>query len=818
MGYDASGSGNRWIRGGAMRCTGCGEGVSEGDAYCITCGKPLTQTPPSGGGDEEHAGRPAQCAVCGAELLRDAAFCTTCGHGVVRRRPEPASVTAVEFVDPREEGGPVDESRGPAICASCGRDMGEGLAFCPACGSAVVAGPPLIESSVPRVVSATCASCGAALSEGALYCIQCGRPVAPADIADVAPSALEGSSAFAPAPLPGSVHRCATCGGVLQAGAEYCTVCGTPAGRDASDTDQIRASDAVEVATGSERQQQTGDRQQQTGDGDSPIVSPADVPAAFCIMCGNRLEPDDQFCIKCGLARNGFPHQATESREVVVSPDPPQSDVVGVDSPETQKERKRSFMALWIVLGVLLVTAASLIGWLLLSDGGGTAEPDPDSETTIAATGDTDASQPEATAPAGGSDVDTGDEAVCQAAADDAIDATVALMQAFSAGSLGDVITAARIGRDSMPVASSFDTRNADLTAAGEEAGCVAADQEARYAAALADVTTPPDAAGRVVYHAAGIAYGFDSTDLLTRVTAALRLYPIHSEVDVGAATSHGLPKWTVILESLDVADHSQAEALANLSAYGGLGVETGVFLSDDYGSLNSGYWVIFAGMFDSHSEAVELCASIRSNVDFCYDRYLQDVPTTTGPNGACGPYGRFDVVGVDSTSLLTVYVGPSTGQKALGTYTGSDTGILSAGPPTTVGSTDWTPVEIHGRVGWAESRYLSEDPACAGLTPEPPTATSCPAVAVATAQLLQSIVSAVEDAEASGVGAVASLDVAVFDTQAESLVSDAAANGCDVAGLNDLVAAQYGTIEATGGYAGLVLEILTADDFFAEG
>mgnify|MGYP001814379874 FL=1 len=161
--------------------------------------------------------------------------------------------------------------------------------------------------------------------------------------------------------------------------------------------------------------------------------------------------------------------------------------------------------------------------------------------------------------------------------------------------------------------------------------------------------------------------------------------------------------------------------------------------------------------------------------------------------------------------------MGPSSGQQVLGTYGRSATDILSAGPAITVGSTSWAPVEINGKIGWAEARFLAADSACAGVTPPPATTTSCPAIAVATADLLQSIVSAAEAGDVSGIAAVSSLDVTAFDATAAGLVADAGTNGCNVGELNNLVAAQHGAIKAEGSFAELVLEILTSQVFFTE-
>jgi hypothetical protein len=541
------------------------------------------------------------------------------------------------------------------------------------------------------------------------------------------------------------------------------------------------------------------------------------IPAAagsLCIACGNRLEPGDEFCIKCGVPRAGSADQPTAVSETVVAPTPRPLETAPAAGPEQRRERKRSLLPLWIAVATIAILAAAWFVWQMIDGDDGTANTDAaDSGATQSTVGD---SGETATA---GDDSETDAEAAmdvdCRAVADAAVEATVALIGSFSATSLHDAAAAARVGRQSMPGASEFDATHADLMAAQDEAGCAPSDQEALYSQSMAGVTAPADIVGRVVHSSALSGYGFGDVDLLTRATAVLRLYPAHGTIDLAESVSSGLPKWTVILESLEVAEYSQAEATANLSIYADFDVETGVFLSDDYGSLNPGYWVIYAGMFDTRDEAAALCSSIRGSVDFCYERYLQDLPTVTGPNGDCGPYGRFDVVGVATGTRLNVYVGPSSGQQVLGAFGSSATGVLSAGPEIRVGSTTWLPVEINGKIGWAESSYLSIDSACVGATPPPPTATSCPAVAVGTADLLQSIVSAAEVAETAGITAVSSLDMSSFDAQAESLVSDAGADRCNVSELNNLVAAQYGAIQAEGDFAEVVRELLTAQGFF---
>ena len=66
------------------------------------------------------------------------------------------------------------------------------------------------------------------------------------------------------------------------------------------------------------------------------------------------------------------------------------------------------------------------------------------------------------------------------------------------------------------------------------------------------------------------------------------------------AAWPSGKTAWTVILES--ATSKSAAEQKANELSSGGTSV--GVLHSDDYSSLNPGYWVVFSGQYDSQSAA----------------------------------------------------------------------------------------------------------------------------------------------------------------------------------------------------------------------
>nr|WP_274387711.1 serine protease [Salsipaludibacter albus] len=84
------------------------------------------------------------------------------------------------------------------------------------------------------------------------------------------------------------------------------------------------------------------------------------------------------------------------------------------------------------------------------------------------------------------------------------------------------------------------------------------------------------------------------------------------------------VPTWIVVLESLEVDQYTWDEAFERSFDYdGALGVVTDVFLSDDYGSLNPGYWVIAVSSFDDEEDAAAYCRSIQDVVENCYQRFL---------------------------------------------------------------------------------------------------------------------------------------------------------------------------------------------------
>jgi hypothetical protein len=76
---------------------------------------------------------------------------------------------------------------------------------------------------------------------------------------------------------------------------------------------------------------------------------------------------------------------------------------------------------------------------------------------------------------------------------------------------------------------------------------------------------------------------------------------------------------WTIIVESATT--QSKAESTATSAQSQGL--TPGILKSDDYSSLNAGYWVVFTGHYASKSEAQSSLSSVRSKFADAYVRKI---------------------------------------------------------------------------------------------------------------------------------------------------------------------------------------------------
>jgi septal ring-binding cell division protein DamX len=85
------------------------------------------------------------------------------------------------------------------------------------------------------------------------------------------------------------------------------------------------------------------------------------------------------------------------------------------------------------------------------------------------------------------------------------------------------------------------------------------------------------------------------------------------------ASWPSGKTGWTVILES--ATSKSAADAKANELSSDGTSV--GVLHSDDFSSLNKGYWVVFSGTYDSKSQAESALDGLKAKVPEAYVRHV---------------------------------------------------------------------------------------------------------------------------------------------------------------------------------------------------
>ncbi|MBT8208832.1 MAG: hypothetical protein KJO18_11190, partial [Acidimicrobiia bacterium] len=83
------------------------------------------------------------------------------------------------------------------------------------------------------------------------------------------------------------------------------------------------------------------------------------------------------------------------------------------------------------------------------------------------------------------------------------------------------------------------------------------------------------------------------------------------------------LDRWIAVLASLPIDEYTEQEAAREAETFG-IG-DTNVLLSNEYGSLNGGYWVVYSGVFDQSLWAWDRCAELGGD---CYARYLGGDPT----------------------------------------------------------------------------------------------------------------------------------------------------------------------------------------------
>ena len=298
-------------------CPGCGNRIHSSDRFCKYCGRAVVQAssvPPAIANQKTRL-----CIGCGREVPEGLNFCPFCGKPTAGSAPTDTALVTQSAPAAPSESTPVPmpavtpptASPTPALkpmtkCIGCGREIPEGLKFCPYCArpnpsvpaeptlapaapelmpEPIQAPPAVAPSSLPPASSGMerCKACGKEIPSGLKYCPYCGRlatqPTAPAPAPVYQPSPTPAPVAPVPVPQPAPVpqpivapqattKRCVGCGREISMGMKFCPYCGTP------DRAPLQPETAPPVGT------------------------------RICPGCGKEVSITHDFCPSCGYPKN----------------------------------------------------------------------------------------------------------------------------------------------------------------------------------------------------------------------------------------------------------------------------------------------------------------------------------------------------------------------------------------------------------------------------------------------------------------------------------------------------------------------------------
>lgn len=93
---------------------------------------------------------------------------------------------------------------------------------------------------------------------------------------------------------------------------------------------------------------------------------------------------------------------------------------------------------------------------------------------------------------------------------------------------------------------------------------------------------------------------------------------------DLNLVASPTYGSWVVILRSVPVDDPIDI-AVDHAQELRAAGIEAFVFRSDEFPSLNAGYWVVYTGEFADSDPAAQRCRELAEFVENCYQRFVGD-------------------------------------------------------------------------------------------------------------------------------------------------------------------------------------------------
>ena len=166
------------------KCPGCGRDIPIGLKFCPYCGRADqgTGSSPLISATTPAAAPPTRlCPGCGRQVPEGLRFCPYCG------RPGPTDpLVAQPGGTGQPQTAPAEQSKAEApsaappqtrLCMGCGREVPEGMNFCPYCGRPGPTGPPGPDTAVVQEPETrVCPGCGREISTKHKFCPECGRP------------------------------------------------------------------------------------------------------------------------------------------------------------------------------------------------------------------------------------------------------------------------------------------------------------------------------------------------------------------------------------------------------------------------------------------------------------------------------------------------------------------------------------------------------------------------------------------------------------------------------------------------------------------
>lgn len=222
--------------------------------------------------------------------------------------PEPAMQELVQSVIRSEQTihtcrQQIQRIRRVRTCARCGAEISADHAFCPQCGTPVQREAP---TSDPRVN--VCAACGTVMALGMRFCTNCGRPLgeAPADpepepVSDAESEPAPQSEPAEPdtAVLPADMPEGFSAPEMDQTPAEETPDFPAAADPEPAAPDETPAEETRDLPASTEPEPTAPDEAPAPREDPAPMEE-ASLPL-FCPNCGAPREPEDAFCMNCGV-------------------------------------------------------------------------------------------------------------------------------------------------------------------------------------------------------------------------------------------------------------------------------------------------------------------------------------------------------------------------------------------------------------------------------------------------------------------------------------------------------------------------------------